>query len=203
MIAIGTCTLAALNGTTVILIKHLIDSDQFFLSFINWWFGDTLGVLIFTPLVLVSLDKSAVWNGRRWHIGTTLIIGMLFCAVIQHTMKDSDEQELISRFQSDSITMLNKFKLLEQTQLQTLTDLTALFDASDNVTAKEFNTFSQRVVNKKDVLRAWGWVPLIRQTEAKLYSKITSEALHRSFGITVFNDWPPNSNGWAAPRNLY
>ncbi len=198
-IALGTCTIAALNGSTALFIKHLIDSEQFSLTFINWWLGDTLGILIFTPLVLVTFDQSKIWNGRRWHVGIPLLIGMLFCVVIQHTMEESDEQELVTRFQSEAISMLNKFKLLEQTQTQSLIDLTALFDASEHVTAKEFKTFSQRILNNRNVFHAWGWIPLVNQKDAHNYAITKSLSNNHPIEIRPIKDWSPNSNGWSAP----
>ena len=198
-VAFGTCLIAASNGSTALLLKGLISIDQVFLSFINWWLGDALGILIFTPLALVLFDRRDVWHGRRWHVGTPLLIVMLFCGVIQNTMRKSDEQELVTRFQSKAISILNKVKLMEQIQMQTLISLTALFDASDQVTPSEFQIFSRRVVSNRNIFRAWEWVPLVHQNDAEQYAKTTSQLLGRPIRITYPNGWSPNPNGWSAP----
>ncbi|MEI6066769.1 MAG: response regulator [Methylococcaceae bacterium] len=199
LIAFGSCIIAASNGSLALLLKGLINIDQVFLSFINWWLGDAFGVLIFTPLALVSFDCRESWNGRRWQVGVPLLIGMLFCGLLQHTMKARDEQELVTRFEGKAINMLNKVKQMEQIQTQTLINLTALFDASDQVTPSEFSTFSRRVVGNKNIFRAWEWVPLIRQTDAESYAKTTSQLLGRPIRITRLDGWSPNPNGWSAP----
>ncbi len=199
LVALGTCLIAALNGSTALWVKGLIGVDQVFLSFINWWLGDALGVFIFTPIALIMFDRRKVWDGRRWQVGIPLLIGMLFCVLIHHSMKERDEQELVNRVQGKAIGMLNKLKQMEQIQRQTLINLTALFDASELITPGQFQIFSQRVVSDKKMFRAWEWVPLVRQADAEMYAKTTSQLLGRSIRITRLNGWLPNPNGWSAP----
>ena len=199
LVALGNCLIAAFIGSTALWVKSLIGVNQVFLSFINWWLGDTLGVLIFTPLTLILFDRREVWNGRRWQVGLPLLIGMLFCVLIQQTMKERDEQELVNRVQGKAIGILNKLKKMEQIQLQTLINLTALFDANEQITPSEFQIFSQRVVSDKNMFRAWEWLPLLRQSDAEAYAKTTSQLLGHPIRITRLNGWSPNPSGWSAP----
>ena len=161
LLASCSCLIAASNGVTALRLFGLIDTGQMGMSFINWWIGDTLGVLIFTPLVLAALDHRHVWKGRRWQVCLPLLIGMLFCVLIQHTLRETDEQELVTKFQNETVSIINKIKQIDQNQVQALLDLTALFEASDNVTANEFVTFSHHVMQKNIAFLAWQWVPLI------------------------------------------
>lgn len=193
-IAFISCLIAAINGDLAIWLKGLISNDQILLSFVNWWLGDSLGVLIFTPLVLVTLDSRNIWTSRRWQVGLPLLIGMLFCGLIQHAMKDSDEQELITRFQNSALNVISKLDQMEQTQVQALVNLTALFESSNQVTPNEFASFSQRVVSKNALFRAWQWLPLVAPNDTAAYTANTRELLGHPLQIN-----PPNPRNWSAP----
>ncbi|MEI8208185.1 MAG: PAS domain S-box protein [Methylococcales bacterium] len=98
MVAFGSCFIAAINSSTALWLTGFFGADQFFFTMINGWLGDALGILIFTPLVMVIFDRRDVWNGRRSQIGVTLFIGVIFCGFLQHSVKISEEQELVNHF---------------------------------------------------------------------------------------------------------
>ena len=98
MVAFGSCLIAAINSSTALWLTGFFGADQFFFTMINGWLGDALGILIFTPLVMVIFDRRDVWNGRRSQIGVTLFIGVIFCGFLQHSVKISEEQELVNHF---------------------------------------------------------------------------------------------------------
>jgi integral membrane sensor domain MASE1 len=96
LVTLATCLMGALIGSSALWLKGLINADQILSTFINWWIGDSFGVLIFTPLALVIFDRREVWKGRRWQVGLPLLIGMLFCGFLQHSLRNSDKQELVN-----------------------------------------------------------------------------------------------------------
>ncbi|MCX7098934.1 MAG: response regulator [Methylococcales bacterium] len=199
LIALGSCLIASLNGDAALVLKGLVSPNQVFLTFINWWLGDSLGVLIFTPLVLVALDQRDAWTGRRWQVSLPLLIGMLFCVLMQQTMRENDEQELITRFQVEAASVMGKFKQMGEIQILSLVDLTALFEASNTVTPQEFKIFTQHLQNKDSIFQAWQWAPLIRHSTAEPYALTTTQLLGHPLAITRRQGWLPNPNGWSAP----
>jgi len=50
--AIGSCA-AAIPGATILLISGAITAETYFLNMVHWWMGDTLGIIMITPLILV------------------------------------------------------------------------------------------------------------------------------------------------------
>ncbi len=198
-VAFGSCLIAAINGSTALWLRGFIGSEQVLLTIISWWLGDALGVLIFTPLALVILDRRDAWNGRRAQVGITLFIGVIFCGLLQQSVKGNDEQELVNHFHSEAATLLKKLKQLDEIQRQALLDLTAFFESADQITPKEFETFSRLVVSNKNVFRGWNWTPLVSQTDAENYAKTTSKLLGYPISISRLQNWIPNPNGWAAP----
>ena len=59
VIGCGCCGIAALVGSSSLLLFDVIRQHQFAVNFQNWWMGDALGVVLVSPLVLV------LWQGKR------------------------------------------------------------------------------------------------------------------------------------------
>src|SRR5439155_3260747 len=65
-LAPGSCLVGATFGVTALWLGGVIQSPNYFFSWWTWWVGDTIGVLIFTPLVLVWTVRSpAAWPRRQ------------------------------------------------------------------------------------------------------------------------------------------
>ena len=56
------CSLPALIGVSVLWSSEIIGSDAVFTSLLYWWMGDTLGVILITPLILVW------WHNPNQHL---------------------------------------------------------------------------------------------------------------------------------------
>lgn len=57
-----SCSVAALTGSTSLLAFGVIDSAHYSENIQHWWMGDTLGVILVTPLILV------LWHRRNSQI---------------------------------------------------------------------------------------------------------------------------------------
>ncbi len=58
----AACSLPALIGVSMLRSSHIISSDAVFTSLLYWWMGDTLGVILITPLLLVW------WHNQDQHV---------------------------------------------------------------------------------------------------------------------------------------
>ncbi len=70
----AACVISATTGVTILLWNGVILPAEYLYAWINWWSGDTLGVLILLPISLCLLYRhEAPWSGRL----TTLVVPML------------------------------------------------------------------------------------------------------------------------------
>ncbi len=62
-IAIGSSIVAASIGIGVLALAAVIPHNQFFISWWTWWIGDSMGILVFTPLILSwTFDRKIHWS---------------------------------------------------------------------------------------------------------------------------------------------
>jgi integral membrane sensor domain MASE1 len=70
-----SCLINAAIGVTTLSVCGLIPWAMFFLSWWTWWVGDTIGVLIVTPLVLIwTATPHQVWRQRRLSMAVPLAL---------------------------------------------------------------------------------------------------------------------------------
>lgn len=72
---------SAIFGNTILLLSHTIDKNVFFQDLFFWWFGNVVGQLLTTPLVLLlyyNQQKSKI----SWHIFT-----LTFFALLNYTLQ--------------------------------------------------------------------------------------------------------------------
>ena len=62
-----SCGIAATVGASTLWLAGLVPGQSFFESWCTFWVGDTIGVLIFAPLVLIAIGvPREIWKPRRW-----------------------------------------------------------------------------------------------------------------------------------------
>ncbi|MFZ2313604.1 MAG: MASE1 domain-containing protein, partial [Methylobacter sp.] len=69
---------AALIGSVTIPVSGFLTSETYFNTLIHWWMGDTLGIILITPLILVWWREQNGWLGARQVLEAILVIGITF-----------------------------------------------------------------------------------------------------------------------------
>ena len=155
-------TIAPTIGVAAQLSTGLLSTGQAPFGWLTWWVGDSIGVIVFAPLVLMVLpSQSGYWSGRRWKIAvpSLLIFAMLVGAVIQNVGQErtrlSTAVELLGR---EAATDLGRSIALHQ---EVLEGLRALVDSAEHLNAREFDSYTNGVLARFPNLQALSWNPLV------------------------------------------
>jgi CHASE1-domain containing sensor protein len=159
-------TIAPTIGVAAQLATGLLVPSQAALGWLTWWIGDSIGVVVFAPLVLMILpSQKQYWMGRRWKIAvpSLIIFGILMAAFIQNIAAERLRIDSAVRQLSDKAAAeLARNVALHQ---EVLEGLRGLMDASDDVTAKEFRTYVDDVLMRFPNLEALSWNPVVREPD--------------------------------------
>lgn len=71
---------AAMIGALSLLLADYITSVDYINSAIHWWMGDTLGIVLITPLALAWWQKKSTQLTRKQWIEALLLVGITFIA---------------------------------------------------------------------------------------------------------------------------
>lgn len=159
-------TIAPTVGVTGQLATGLLASNQVGLGWLTWWVGDAIGVIVVGPLMLMFLPSQAeYWSGRRWQIAvpSLVIFGILIAAVDQNLAAERNRaNSAAERLGNRAAAELIRSVALHQGVLE---GLRGLFDASDNVSAKEFATYTDDVLTSFPNLQALSWNPVVSERD--------------------------------------
>lgn len=161
------CVIAAGVGTSLLLFNGVIPSYAGWDTFVAWWIGDSIGVLVFTPLMLAAFNYSQV-NYRLQVILPSLLIYVLICisfygAASVKKEKNIQKEEVKILATQDAINN----KINEVTAHLAL--LATFFSSSDDVSFTEFKQFTSKQLSYSQEILAFEWVPYLPNKRVTQY----------------------------------
>ena len=143
-----SCLIPATIGISAMSVSGIISAPEIPINWFAWWISDTLGVLIFTPILLTVLSSgSKLWKSRRLSLGIPLItcfatILLFFFYIIN--LEDQRHQQL---FNDNSIKLNRDLASRINNHLRFIHSLQNLYRSSEHVTEHDFELFTQSFFN--------------------------------------------------------
>ena len=101
--ALLACTVSASVATAALWFTGVVPAMGVLDSWFTWWQGDTLGVLIGTPLVLTLVGQPAEdWRPRRRTLGLPLLVVALLLSGAIFQLARTDRQRAQATFERDA-----------------------------------------------------------------------------------------------------
>ena len=136
------CLLAPAVGVTGLYVAGVIQPGDYIFSYFNWYVGDTLGVLVFSPLLLHLLNRKGRMNWQRnLLMPMLLILGLLWLAFYGATHLIIKEQQYQLESDSKVLTKHIADRLLSHREV--LTSLRNFIEATPEFSFKQFKLFTR------------------------------------------------------------
>lgn len=74
------CSVAAINGSTILLLSGFITSEAYLPNLINWWMGDILGIILIATLILAWQRRPDYRLKPKRLFEAVLLLGLTFLA---------------------------------------------------------------------------------------------------------------------------
>jgi len=159
-------TIAPTIGIAAQLATGLLGTGQVGFGWLTWWVGDAIGVIVFAPLVLMALPSQAeYWSGRRWRIAvpSLLILAILVAIIAQNVAQERTRiDNAVQRLGEQAVADLAGNIALHQ---EVLEGLRGLFDASEDVTAREFDAYTRGPLTRLPNMQALSWNPVVTESD--------------------------------------
>ncbi|MES2090747.1 MAG: CHASE domain-containing protein, partial [Pseudomonadota bacterium] len=173
------CLINAALSVPPMVAVGLLPAQQAMQAALSWWAGDTLGVLIGTPLLLTLVGRPTdLWRARRWIVGLPLLVTTLLLGLTIHQGQRWEHERAQAVFDQDTSAMANAVKLRLNGYRDALEAMHGLFIASDEVSRQEFRKASTYWLESLQGIQAMGW------NERVLHDQLSSfEAQQRAHGL--------------------
>jgi hypothetical protein len=155
---------------------------SFFESWCTFWVGDTIGVLIFAPLVLIAIAvPREIWKPRRWSVGVPVAV-LCIAGVLLFLRANAWEQARLKlAFAQQAQHLANALVRSIDAHIDVLRAIEGLFAASHRVDRQEFGAFAEAVMARHPGFKALEWAPRVPGAQRAAY-----EAAVRQEGYARF-----------------
>lgn len=182
------CLVAATIGVTSLYVNSVIAAENILFSWLTWWLGDSIGILLFTPLLIALLSKDKQLSlSRKFKIVSPPVI--IFAGVLVLFFNSTEyRRESINNAVEDNSQRF--FFVIEErlhlAQIK-LTAYVAFFMGSETVTRAEFAAFSEVQLKDDNVLQGVGWTEIIpREQRATVEMSVMGDGFP-DFHFTEFD----------------
>ena len=168
-----SCVVSASAGVITLTLQGIITLDDIPTGWVTWWIGDTIGVLIFTPIVLCFIGMPRkLWRTRICAVAAPLLILSLLVLVTLHFGKQQEQTRISALFEERSNLLHTSLQNTLTQHIAISQNLKAFFDHSDTVTADEFKNFTKTILNDHPDIQALKWIPRITADNRPLYESV-------------------------------
>ncbi|MEK8086954.1 CHASE domain-containing protein [Aquabacterium sp. A3] len=155
----------ALSVTALVMTGELPEA-QALDTFLNWWMGDAMGVMVGAPMALTLIGQPAdLWRGRRRTVGVPLLITALVVMGVARQVQSWKTERAEHLFQRDLASVQHSIERTLAGYLNTLEALRGLYQASESVDRQEFETASRYWLATVPGIQGVGWDQRIRRDE--------------------------------------
>ncbi|WP_444996937.1 CHASE domain-containing protein [Aliikangiella sp. IMCC44359] len=189
------CLINASFGSTSLLLNGIITTSQYSFSWFTWWVGDTIGVLIATPIMFILFSKPRnLWWARRYSVAFPLLSMLSIVIVLFFWVNKLEYEQMQFDFKNLAKDTSDKIKEQFHSYLESVEAIERFFVSSTNVDREEFHTFVATSIVKKTGIQALGWNPIILKMQRDSF-----EASVRQEGFHDFQIMQRDKNGKLIP----
>ncbi len=166
------CLASSSIGMAVLWSQGIVTAANLPTSWLTWWVGDTIGVIIFAPLVLIFLNRrDPLWQGRKITVALPMLL-LLLTAIAFYSyanVKENEERQL--KFHEQARTYHHTLMREFQNHIEILDLLKSCFDASREVAEEEFHIFTRTALDKHAGIQALEWIPRVGREQRAAFER--------------------------------
>jgi PAS domain S-box-containing protein len=176
------CLTASLFGSLSLVAIGRIGWAGWPFSFWSWWVGDTIGVFLFTPMVLILVRlREPAW--RRQVLTTVVPILVIFPLVVALFFQTNrwESQRIEATFHDQARTVVENLRHDIDIYEGAVGSVQGLFEATDDVTPEQFYRFTHRDLSQYPAILALEFLPQVTNAQRPAF-----EQHARTSGLTGY-----------------
>lgn len=189
VIGVLTCVISASVATATFYVGGIEPLRGLSKFWEPWFIGDFLGVLIVTPLLILTLNPVVVSRRRQLAVIVPALLLLVLVVTLFLNVKRADTKSRMMEFQG-SVGLLHREIIDEfNIHLNEMASLRSFYDASSYVDREEFEKFISNSFQQGEGIQAFGWAPYIPGEELPLFLGTARQLYDSSYEIKT---WSPD-----------
>lgn len=150
--------ISASVGTLTLLRFEVIQQEEYLFSWMTWWLGDSIGILLFTPMLVVMFDDNSQFQfSRKLQIVVPSVLIFSCTCLLFFWSTESRHDNIAREFEDKANGYTQKIKERLKLSKSKLESYQAFFQASNYISFKEFESYSKTLLADDGVLHGVGW----------------------------------------------
>ncbi|WP_348944809.1 PAS domain S-box protein [Chitinibacter sp. FCG-7] len=159
------CLISATLSVSALVFLGMVQQSSFMLSWLMWWVGDTLGLLILLPLTMVAAGRPrALWRKRATTVAVPMLFAFSVLVVLYVNVSRWEQAESLVEFRLLSQRIADSIQARLDEQESLLEQTHGFFAGTDDITAEEFQHFSKQALKRFSMIRAIEWAPRVESS---------------------------------------
>ncbi len=161
------CLLAPSLAIPVLYLHGAISPADAPMQWLSWWIGDTIGVLIFTPLLLILLGPSdgIPAHKRRLPVVSGLLFMFLLNVLLIQFVIDRLHQQESLRLQHESSLVVDLIRRKLEVDMEVIRSLARFIQTTGDTSADSFNAFATDSLARHPEVKALEWIPRVTDSQ--------------------------------------
>ena len=170
VVAPVACLISASVAVPALLLMQAIPLAEAPFTWVNWWAGDTLGVLVMVPLVLVFMGTPVSdWRPRRFAVAVPMAVALSLLAFTFVQVRDWEASRMQSQFNRDAEYLDSLVQKRLDAQLDQMLALERLAALHPALTRDVWRDFVTPLMNRYPGTQNFGWSPLVKDADRESF----------------------------------
>jgi CHASE1-domain containing sensor protein len=188
-------------GVMSLLLAGVIQWADYPFHWWTWWMGDTIGVITFTPLVLIWAAKPQVSLRRQVSVSVPLALTFVLVVILFVYTRAWEQNRINLEFKGRTDKLAQAIKENFDDYLEVLHSIESFYESSVEVDRQEFKNFVSRMRLRHPGVQALSWSPRVLDGQRTAYEQAARRDGFSNFQITERN--PQGKLVGTAPRDEY
>lgn len=176
------CIINATLETATLVVLGVLSEESYIMHWVTFWIGDTSGVILLTPIILV-LASPVIIRLRKISVIIPLIILSSIVIILFVYTRQIEQEDFAEGFRNSAKNEANLVQERIHNYQEALHSVTRLYNSVDYVDRKEFSTFIKNVIDSYPGIKAMEWIPRVPYSKKNEYENIAHKSGYKNFLI--------------------
>ncbi|MGC4006385.1 MAG: CHASE domain-containing protein [Pirellulales bacterium] len=172
MLALGgpvCCVISATWGTGMLFLFRVFELDDWPRNWLTWWTGDTVGVVIFMPLIVLWVYRDQSYRRRAWIVAVPLVIVYALVVAGYSGVRMASERQRDREFEERCDTLTVEVQRRVDSAAVSLNVLRSFFLECNRVDRIEYRNFALTLCRDAELVRSFAWIPRVDRAQAETF----------------------------------
>lgn len=187
-----SCLIPATIGVAAMSMAGITSLAEISANWFRWWIADTIGVLVFTPIMLIVFSEPRqIWYERRNSVGLPLILTFALVVLLYFFVRQIEQKQHRQQFRDQTKTLSQALVNRIQGNFQAINSVRNFFYGSQKVEETEFFLFTRQSLFLFKEIKAISWINYNQNGIGKIEFSSFPDGVQE--GNDALNQQPPQN----------